>query len=81
MISQEKPCWKRARLQGERVYFKKWHYVKYCTAVIQHSSQHKLSFGSRALDAMGPKSSGRLAERQLQAVEEEGPRRLDEELQ
>ena len=42
----EHPTLKRARQAGERAYFSKWHYLKYCAQVVQHAIKHKLPMGT-----------------------------------
>lgn len=46
---REKDVWRRNRLLGESVYFKKWSYIKYCCEMIKHATKNDLKL-ARPMD-------------------------------
>jgi ribosomal protein S21 len=46
----ELPTWRRAREKSERAHFSRWHYLKYCTQILQYG----LKYPQRALPLAKP---------------------------
>ncbi|KAF8817890.1 hypothetical protein IE077_003093 [Cardiosporidium cionae] len=53
----EKYCWRRVRLTEEKMYFRKWHYLKYACEVVRFSEKNNL----RNATPFHPEDSMRLA--------------------